>query len=57
MKALLITKCQCSKMFDLIEFTNVIEVFIDEKQSIKRTFILFNKQIISDIELYLYKEV
>jgi hypothetical protein len=57
MKALLITKCQCSKMFDLIEFTNKIEVFLNKEQTIKRTFKFFDKQVICDIELNIYKEV
>ena len=57
MKALLITKCGCSKTFDLISFTENIEVFIDKGNKEKRKFKYFDKQIIDNIELIIYKEI
>jgi len=57
MKALLITKCGCSKILDIVEFTNNIKVFLDKEQTIKRTFQYFDKRLVSGIELYLYTEV
>jgi hypothetical protein len=38
MKAILITKCQCTRMLDIIEFTDKIEVFINKEHTTKRIF-------------------
>jgi hypothetical protein len=61
MKALLITKCGCSKMMDLANFDQDIMLPLHElnvrNEFGKRRFKYEQRQVIDVVEIYVYKEV
>ncbi len=61
MKALLVTKCGCSRMMDIVNFDQDITLPFSElnakNEFEKRRFKYNSKHIVSGIEIYIYKEV